>query len=66
MEGHLHRFGIDSVRIRGVCTDICVLHTTADLRNRGFPVTVAAHATGSFDGPGHPSSSAWLGRWGPS
>lgn len=55
MEGHLHRFGIDSVRICGVCTDICVLHTTADLRNRDLPVTVAAHATGTFDGPGHPA-----------
>jgi nicotinamidase/pyrazinamidase len=54
MEGHLHRFGIDSVRICGVCTDICVLHTTADLRNRDIPVTVAVHATGTFDGPGHP------------
>ncbi|MGH9199341.1 MAG: cysteine hydrolase family protein, partial [Acidimicrobiia bacterium] len=53
MEGHLHRFGIDSVRICGVCTDICVLHTTADLRNRDLPVTVAVHATGTFDGPGH-------------
>ena len=55
MEGHLHRFGIDSVRICGVCTDICVLHTTADLRDRDFPVTVAAQATGTFDGPGHPA-----------
>ena len=43
MEGRLHRFGIDSVRICGVRTDICMLHTTADLRNRDFPVTVAAH-----------------------
>jgi nicotinamidase/pyrazinamidase len=54
LEGHLHRFGIDSVRICGVCTDICVLHTTADLRNRDFGVTVAVDATGTFDGPGHP------------
>ncbi|MGH4007168.1 MAG: cysteine hydrolase family protein [Pseudonocardiaceae bacterium] len=57
MEGHLHRFGIDSVRICGVCTDICVLYTTADLRNRDFPVTVAAHATGTFDRPGHPADA---------
>ena len=57
MEGHLHRFGIDSVRICGVCTDICVLHTTADLRERDFPVTVAARATGTFDGPGHSSDA---------
>src|SRR5262249_12842632 len=55
MEGHLHRFGIDSVRICGVCTDICVLHTTADLRNRDLPVTVAVAATATSDGPGHPA-----------
>jgi nicotinamidase/pyrazinamidase len=53
MEGHLHRFGVDSVRICGVCTDICVLHTVADLRNRDLPVTVAVQATGTFEGPGH-------------
>ncbi|MFZ0122260.1 MAG: isochorismatase family cysteine hydrolase [Pseudonocardiaceae bacterium] len=57
MAGHLHRFGIDSVRICGVCTDICVLHTTADLRNRDFPVTVAVHATGTFDSAGHPADA---------
>lgn len=56
-EGHLHRFNIDSVRICGVCTDICVLHTTADLRNRDLPVTVAAQATATFDGPGHPGDA---------
>jgi nicotinamidase/pyrazinamidase len=57
MEGHLHRFSIDSVRICGVCTDICVLHTTADLRNRDIAVTVAVHATGTFDAPGHPAAA---------
>lgn len=54
LEGHLHRFGIEEVRICGVCTDICVLHTTADLRNRDLPVTVVADATATFDAPGHP------------
>ena len=58
MDGHLHRFGVDSVRICGVCTDVCVLHTTADLRNRDLPVTVAAAATGTFDLPGHPGEAA--------
>lgn len=52
-EGLLHRFGIDEVRICGVCTDICVLHTTADLRNRDIAVTVVAGATATFDAPGH-------------
>lgn len=53
LEGLLHRFGIDEVRICGVCTDICVLHTTGDLRNRDIAVTVVAEATATFDAPGH-------------
>jgi len=53
LEGLLHRFDIDDVRICGVCTDICVLHTTADLRNRDITVTVVADATATFDAPGH-------------
>lgn len=53
LEGHLHRYGIDDVRMCGVCTDICVLHTAADLRNRDIPVTIVARATATFDGPGH-------------
>jgi len=58
LEGHLHRFAIDRVRICGVCTDICVLHTTADLRNRDIAVTVAAGATATFDAPHHPGDVA--------
>lgn len=54
MEGLLHRYDLRRVRICGVCTDICVLHTTADLRNRDIAVTVAADATATFDAPGHP------------
>ncbi len=53
LEGLLHRFSIDQVRICGVCTDICVQHTTADLRNRDIAVTVVADATATFDAPGH-------------
>ena len=55
LEGILHRYGITEVRICGVCTDICVLHTTADLRNRDIPVTVIANATATFDAPEHPA-----------
>lgn len=55
LEGWLRRFGIDDVRICGVCTDICVLHTTADLRNRDIGVTVVADATATFDAPEHPA-----------
>lgn len=55
LEGVLNRFDVDEVRICGVCTDICVLHTTSDLRNRDIPVTVVAHATATFDAPEHPA-----------
>jgi nicotinamidase/pyrazinamidase len=57
LEGLLHRFGIDDVRICGVCTDICVMHTTADLRNRDIAVTVVANATATFDAPEHPAEA---------
>ncbi|MGH3665324.1 MAG: cysteine hydrolase family protein [Egibacteraceae bacterium] len=53
LEGLLHRYAIDEVRMCGVCTDICLLHTTADLRNRDIAVTVAADATATFDAPEH-------------
>ena len=55
LEGLLHRYAIDRVRVCGVCTDICVMHTTADLRNRDIAVTVPAAATATFDAPGHPA-----------
>lgn len=58
LEGLLHRFSIDTVRVCGVCTDICVLHTTADLRNRDIDVTVVAGATQTFDAPHHPGDVA--------
>ncbi|MGH8907942.1 MAG: cysteine hydrolase family protein, partial [Egibacteraceae bacterium] len=58
LEGLLHRYTVDRVRICGVCTDICVLHTTADLRNRDIAVIVAAAATATFDAPGHPADEA--------
>ena len=57
LEGLLHRYAIDEVRICGVCTDICVLHTTADLRNRDIAVTVVATATATFDAPEHPAEA---------
>jgi nicotinamidase-related amidase len=43
------------VTVVGVCTDICVMHTVADLRNRDYRVIVPAAAVETFDGPGHPA-----------
>ena len=43
----------DEVHIMGFCTDICVLHTTSDLRNRDYIVVVRAEGCETFDGPDH-------------
>lgn len=37
----------------GVCTDICVLHTVADARNRDYPVEVPADCVATFDQQAH-------------
>jgi len=39
--------------VAGVCTDICVLHTVADARNRDYPVEVVEAAVASFDPEAH-------------
>lgn len=49
----LRRLRPDVVEVVGVCTDICVLHTVADLRNRDYPVVVRRDLVETFDAPGH-------------
>jgi nicotinamidase/pyrazinamidase len=51
----------DEVHVIGLCTDICVLHTTADLRNRDFAVTVRKDGVETFDAPGHGNED--VNRW---
>ncbi len=43
----------DEVIVVGVCTDICVMYAVADLRNRGYLVTVYADCVASFDQAAH-------------
>jgi nicotinamidase/pyrazinamidase len=43
----------EKIIVCGVCTDICVLHTTADARNRDYPVEVRADCVASFDQEAH-------------
>jgi nicotinamidase-related amidase len=43
----------DRVLVMGDCTDICVLHTVADLRNRDWEVEVPAAGVASFDPAQH-------------
>ena len=61
LEARLRAAHPEQVTVVGVCTDICVLHTVADLRNRDYAVIVPAAAVETFDGPGHPGDQ--VQRW---
>jgi len=43
----------DKLIVCGVCTDICVLHTVADARSRGYRVEVPADCVASINEAGH-------------
>ena len=43
----------DVVTVIGVCTDICVMHTVADARNRDYSVIVPADCVATFDAQAH-------------
>ena len=43
----------EKVIICGVCTDICVMHTAADARNRDYIVEVPTDCVASFDDDAH-------------
>ena len=57
LEDRLRRLAPQTVTVVGVCTDICVMHTVADLRNRDYQVVVVREGVETFDGPGHPHDS---------
>ena len=51
-----HRLAVlapEEVIVMGDCTDICVLHTTADARNRDYGVEVPGDCVASFDSDAH-------------
>ncbi len=43
----------DVITVVGVCTDICVMHTVADARNRDYRVEVPADCVATFDADAH-------------
>ena len=43
----------EKIIITGVCTDICVCHTTADARDRDYEVEIPADCVASFDEKAH-------------
>jgi len=53
LEDKLKELNPDKVVVCGVCTDICVLHTVADARNRGYLVEVPVDCVASFDEKAH-------------
>ena len=53
LEQRLRELGPEKIIVCGVCTDICVLHTTADARNRDYAVEVPSDAVATFDPEAH-------------
>ena len=53
LEKRLAEIMPEKVIICGVCTDICVMHTAADARNRDYAVEVPADCVASFDPKAH-------------
>ncbi len=49
----LREKGVDTLRLVGDCTNICVLYTAADARNLGYAVEVVADGVTSFDEEAH-------------
>jgi len=49
----LKEFKPEKLIICGVCTDICVMHTVGDARNRDYEVEVPVNCVASFNEEGH-------------
>ena len=45
--------GITELHLVGVCTDICILHTSVDAYNQGFNIVIHERGVASFDPVGH-------------
>ncbi len=58
LDARLERLKPHRLLVCGVCTDICVLHTTADARNRDYQVEVPGDCVATFD----PDAHAWALR----
>jgi nicotinamidase-related amidase len=53
LDQRLRELAPDKVIVVGDCTDICVMHTVADARNRDYPVEVPADCVATFDPEAH-------------
>ncbi len=53
LEKRIRELAPERVVMCGVCTDICVLHTVADLRDRDYRVEVPVDCVATFDEEAH-------------
>jgi nicotinamidase/pyrazinamidase len=53
LDSTLRERGVDTLRLVGDCTNICVLYTAADARNLGYAVEVVRDGVTSFDEEAH-------------
>lgn len=53
LDMRLREKGITDLRVVGVCTNICVLYSSADARMRGYTVRIPVDAVASFDPQSH-------------
>ena len=53
LEQSLERLAPDKLIVCGVCTDICVLHTLGDARNRDYNLEVTVDCVASFSEENH-------------
>ncbi len=53
LERRLRELAPERLIIVGVCTDICVLYTAADARNRDYAVEIPADCVASFNPDAH-------------
>lgn len=53
LEKELNALKPDELIEAGVCTDICILFTAADGRNRDYKVTVPRDCVTTYNAPGH-------------
>jgi nicotinate phosphoribosyltransferase len=56
LEEKLSKLKPDKLIVCGVCTDICVLHTVSDARNRDYQVEVPVDCVASFNEKAHHSA----------
>jgi len=53
LKAKLRELRPEKIIVCGVCTDICVMHTVADARNRDYQVEVPVDCVASFDEEAH-------------